>query len=639
MDKKAIPKIVKACGFNSQVLAAPILVARKKELAKLEHHLKSAIKGEGTTVFVLGEAGAGKTRLVTEFLNSIQRKKITILKGWCLSNVAVPYFPFFEAFRVYFSSDQNVEVVNLRNWLKGPHKESLPEKTQMFTPQSWKDQTFLAVTKTLSAISAKNPVLLFIDDIHWADSASLALIHYISRVIKFEKILVVATFRSEELKVDSQGRSNSLVETLRLMKREDLFNEIKITGLNHESISELARSMLGGALQQELAHKLTNESQGNPLFVVESLKMMRERDALIQENNQWKLTSTELEIPTKIKDIILQRLECLERSQRKIVEVSSVIGEKFDPEILASALDLDLDEVIAELDVINQATSLLDCKDALYWFDHARTRDSIYEEISSALKKLYHKKIAQALIRMSKNSSLPFVELAYHYDKSGDKENAIKYAIAAGQDALAKWSNTEAIKQFSYILNIVEKDPNRIKENTLALEGLGDAYYANSMVKDSAKIFLELYNKTTDDVVKLRALRKAMESVFQYGDMPYLMELVKKAESISLVDRLEYARFLMSKARSYQMQGIFTGPFEPLRSALQIFNEEYSLWDIAWVLVGAGPQRAFFAKTDFEEKQGIAESLRAITLFKELGDLRWQMEAYYVAGITLFYCL
>ncbi|TRO51561.1 hypothetical protein E2P63_04725, partial [Candidatus Bathyarchaeota archaeon] len=599
MDKTAIPNNGKECGFHSEALHVPNLVARKKELAILEHHLESAAEGIGTTVFVSGEAGAGKTRLVTEFLNIAQRREIRVLKGWCLSNVAVPYFPFFEAFSVYFSSDQNKDTINLKNWLEGPHKET-SKKTQMFTPQAWKDQTFLAVIKTLSVLSAKKPTLLFIDDIHWADSASLALINYISRVIKSKRILIVATFRSEELKVDSEGRSNSLVETLRLMRREDLFTEIKITSLSHENIYELARNMLGGELQQELSQKLTKESQGNPLFVVESLKMMRERNALIQENNRWKLTNTQLEMPSKIKDIILQRLECLDRKQRKVVEVASVVGEEFDPELLALALDSDLDEIITALDVINQTTTLVDYKDESYWFDHARTRDSIYEEISPALKRLYHKKIAQALIKNSEKSSLPFSELAYHYNKTGDKENAIKYSLAAGQDALAKWSNTEAIKQFSRILDIIREDPKHIAEFALALEGLGDAYYANSMVKDAAGIFLELSNKTTDDVVRLRALRKAMESVFQYGDMPYLMELVKKAELISSADRLEYARVLMSKARSYQMQGIYSGPFEPLRNALQIFEEEYSLWDIAWVLIGAGPQRAFFAKTDFE---------------------------------------
>jgi KaiC/GvpD/RAD55 family RecA-like ATPase/tetratricopeptide (TPR) repeat protein len=117
------------------------------------------------------------------------------------------------------------------------------------------------------------------------------------------------------------------------------------------------------------------------------------------------------------------------------------------------------------------------------------------------------------------------------------------------------------------------------------------------------------------------------------------MELVKKTEQISAADRLEHARVLMGKARSLQMRAMYPGAIELLRKALQVVEEEYSLWDVAWVLVGAGPQRALFAKTDFERREGLAESLRAVSLFEDLGDLRWQMEACYVAGLTFSYCL
>lgn len=627
------------CRFHSEVLASPVLVARKQELAELQHYLELAIRGNGTTVFVSGEAGAGKTRLVNEFLKSARNQEITVLTGWCLSNAAVPYFPFFEAFNVYFSGDQNGEAMTVTKWLKGPAQADLPEKSQMFTPQAWKDQTFTAVTKTLSIISAKKPIILFIDDVHWADSASLALIHYIARVIKSERILLVATFRSEELTLDAEGRPHSLVETLRLMRREDLYTEIKVASLNYKSVIKLAKSMLHGELQQELVQRLSEESQGNPLFVVESLRMLYERNELIQENGDWRLTSDQLEIPTKIKDIILQRLSCLVRNQKKIIEVASVIGEKFDPKLLASVLNLDFSEVVATLDTISQTTSLLVYEVELYWFDHSRTRDAIYEEISPALKKVYHGKTAESLEEFYKNATLPFSELAYHFGQAGENEKSLKYALAAGQDALAKWSNAEAIKHFSYVLKVVGDDQKCIEKRTIALEGLGDALYANSLVKEATKVFLELADIAVNDVVRLRAYRKAMEAVFQYGDMPYLMELVKKTEQIYPADRLEHARVLMGKARSLQMRAMYSGTFELLRKALQVVEEEYSLWDVAWVLVGAGPQRALFAKTDFERREGLAESLRAGSLFEDLGDLRWQMEASYVAGLTFSFCL
>ena len=260
MDKDTAHRIGSTCRFQSEVLAVPVLVAREQELIELEQFLELASEGNGTTVFVSGEAGTGKTRLMNEFLNRAESQEVTVLTGWCLSNAAVPYFPFFEAFKMYFSREQNEEAVKVTKWLEGPTHSDLPEKAQLFTPQAWKDQTFTAVTKTLMAISAKKPIILFIDDIHWADSASLALIHYIARAIKSERILLVATFRSEELTVDAEGRPQPLVHTLRLMRREDLFTEIKVASLNQKGVSELAQSMLGGDLQQELVGKLTAES-------------------------------------------------------------------------------------------------------------------------------------------------------------------------------------------------------------------------------------------------------------------------------------------------------------------------------------------------------------------------------------------
>jgi predicted ATPase len=241
----------------------------------------------------------------------------------------------------------------------GPSQAEQLGKSRAITPQVWKDQTFAAVTRTLTAIASKKPIVLFIDDVHWADSASLALIHYIARAINSEKVLLLATFRSEQLVADAEGRPHPLVETLRLMKREDLFKEIKLASLNQTGVSTIAESMLEGDLQLELAAKLAEESRGNPLFVVESLRMLYERGSLIQEHDKWRLAHGEIRIPDKIRDIIMQRLSSLTRNQRKVLDAASALGERFDVELLASVLSLESREVIETLDTIWQTTALV----------------------------------------------------------------------------------------------------------------------------------------------------------------------------------------------------------------------------------------------------------------------------------------
>ncbi len=148
---------------------------------------------------------------------------------------------------------------------------------------------------------------------------------------------------------------------------------------------------------QHSRRNLTSESKGNPLFVVESLRMLHERRSLIQEDNEWRLASDELGIPTKIKDIILRRLAVLKYAQRRVLDAASVIGEKFDVELLSTVLGLDSLEVLETLNIIAHSTSLVCVEGNFYRFDHARSRETLYEELSPPLKRGYHARIAERL--------------------------------------------------------------------------------------------------------------------------------------------------------------------------------------------------------------------------------------------------
>jgi len=642
------------------VLVEPEFVGREKELQELQTCLNSVIEGKGRTVFVSGEAGTGKTRLTREFLNSASRQGVAVMAGWCLSDAAAPYFPFVEAFNSYYCSAEKEVDESLSEpgkppsstdpfqmtsrdrgitaWLSGAEPIPRAGKPAIVSPQVWKDQVFAGVAKTLHIIAAQTPIILFIEDVHWADSASLALLYYVARAINnSERILLLATFRSEELTADAEGNPHPLVETLRLMRREDLYKEIGLSNFGQKTVSEIAENMIGGSIQEAFAESLARRSRGNALFVVESLRMLAERGGFVQENEQWRLAVDKLSIPDKVRDIILQRLSVLKHSQRRVLSAASVIGEKFSTELLSTVLGQDSLDVLETLDAIAQSTSLVRVDEGFYRFDHAVSRETLYEELSPPLKKGYHARIAEKL-ESSELEALPLSDLAFHYARAGNEEKAVKFALLAGNDALARWSNAEAIKQFSYVLKSVV-DSKQFEERMRALEGLGDAFYANNMFNDATRIFLELANSNVIEVVRLRAFRKAMEAVFQYGDSPYLTELVKKAEPYAAADRLENARVLMSRGRSIGMAGMLLAALNDWEAALQVFEEEYSLWDVAWALIAIGINHAQFAVTGIAAKHGLAESLRSIALFEDIGDSRWQMEACYVAGIALTNCL
>ena len=612
--------------MKPDILAEPILVGRETELNELQQALKSTLNGKGTTIFVSGEAGSGKTRLTNEFLNYAKDNGITVLSGWCLSNVAIPYLPFVEALESYFSPNQEAskttnQQLKAETWLKGP------DNNQSMSPQSWKDQTFSAVTKELLYLSASRPVILFIDDLHWADSASLSMLHYISRSIISERILVIATFRTEEVKPNVEG-GNKLSETLRIMGREGLFKEIRLGPISQANVCSIAENMLGSKVKLSFIQTLTVESQGIPLFIIESLRMLYEQEALLKENGEWNLKVDKFNIPSKVKDIILRRVESLTHDQKRILEVAATIGEVFDPKLVAAVVSKDSLDVIESLNTIAESTLLVHFEGDSYEFDHAKSREMLYEQIPLPLRREYHLRIAKKIENSKGPPELKVNDLAYHYVKSGNKKKSIRYSLAAGKNALARFSNTEAINHFTYVHQKSQEENKNSPENMTALEGLGDALYANMMFKEAAKTFEDLAN--IGGTSQLRALRKAMEASFFQDDIPHLTNLIRKAEACGSLDQLENARILHNKGRVLVMQGQQVLAVENFEKAHQIFEEEYSVWDTAWDLIGFGTNLP--ATGQFEK--ALAAVFRAIAMFQELGDSRWLVEAYNMAGLT-----
>jgi tetratricopeptide (TPR) repeat protein len=615
-------------------LAEPVLVGRERELAELEQSLNSTIDGKGATVFVSGEAGCGKTRLTSEFLNLAKKRSVTVLTGWCLSNAAVPFFPFVEAFDSILAESENdtsnvSQQLGLKTWLASPAQQEGRQSQESISPQIWRDQKFAAVTKELLFLSTDKPLILFIDDLHWADSASLALLHYISRVVNSERILVLATFRTEELGVTVEGLAHPLLDTLRLMGREDLFKEVKLLNLSQADVGRITENMLNGKVDPALVEKLGQESRGNALFVIESLRMMFESGSLVQKDDAWQLAADKLGIPTKVKDIILRRLDALKPNQRRTLDVASVVGDKFDPQLLGAVLNQDSLDVLETLNSVALSKSLVVVEGDYYRFDHAKSREVLYDEILLPLKKGYHERVAERIESLNKDTKhMPLSDLAYHYIQAGNKPKSIQFSLAAGKDAYARFSNAEAIRDFTYVINAAGEVEGLFEQKTDAMEGLGDALFAKMMFKEAAKTFERLAQLGGDK--KVRALRKAMEASFFQNDIPNLNRLIEEADKCNITDRLEKARILMNKGRVFVMQGKPAVGAKYHEEALRVFEEEYSLWDTAWNLVGFGSTAPYLGKLE----EALAASLRSISLFRELGDSRWLIEAYNMAGLT-----
>jgi len=208
----------------------------------------------------------------------------------------------------------------------------------------------------------------------------------------------------------------------------------------------------------------------------------------------------------------------------------------------------------------------------------------------------------------------------------------VKYALAAGQNALARFSNIEAIKHFTYVLQTITSLKEYTNERKVALECLGDAYYANSMFEEAIKTFDQLV-KSEEGAIRLRAYRKEMGAVwYRENDSARLLQLVKKAEKHVASDRLERARVLWNRGRALVRSRNLESGLKDHEKALQIFEEEYSLPDIAQLLAGTGITRIMWG---VHPEKGMSEIQRSIALYRELCDIRGEITATLLGNSAL----
>ena len=466
--------------MKSKLPAEPILIGRDQEIKQLRQHLDSALNGKGTTVFICGEAGVGKTRLVNEFLNLVRKTGSKVLKGWCLSEAAIPYFPFTEAFNTYILtiSDKKAKStvkkeLGITGWLRGPEFARESKARELFsTPKIERDRTFEAVARVFLQLSASEPLILFLDDLHWADHLSLALLHYLSRKCRNSRLLIIGTYRLEEIIPTKEERLHPLEETMFSMSREDLLIKMELNRLKRNDFPELLGSIFRSSIEEEFVEKLYEETQGNPLFALETLKMLVDEGFLSVKEGRWILTApTErIGIPSKVHEVIIRRIARLRRVERKLLDLAAVCGYSFSPDTLCRILALDIADVLQRLVEIEQRHRLIRSADSTFEFTHQKIREVMYANLPSELRRVYHLKTASCLeqVLAEKISDGYVADLALHYVEGGAPEKAFEYLLKLGEKAVNIYANVRAIEYLSEALEATQKTASLATDENLA---------------------------------------------------------------------------------------------------------------------------------------------------------------------------
>jgi pimeloyl-ACP methyl ester carboxylesterase len=516
----------------------PEMVGRDKDLDQLKELLQDAINGKGGIALVSGEAGIGKTRLVKEFEVYARSLEAKVLNGRCLYESPTPFLPFREALRDVFQVSKSDSLSVQQRKIKkivttsAPHsEEAIPLVGQILAGATVaypaykdegrgrqveletlfeRDKALEAISNLLVCISEKQPLLLFIDDLHSADTPSLSLLYYLARNVQNSRILVVGTYRPEEVARTHEGTTHPLLDIIQRMSREGLFRKIELERLTQVSCFDLIRSMLGVSLD-DLAELIFEETEGNPFFAIETLKLLMQQNVLIKEDACWKLSKDieAVEIPPRVYDVVVHRISALSDEEKDILDCASVVGEEFSSGIIENVSGLGRIKLLKILNSIERRYHLVHSLEDGYQFDHSKIREVLYNEMAPELRKEYHSMIARLVEEANKDRLEEVVnKLAYHFYKSGNAQKGIPYLLKAGEDASEKWAVFEAVRFYSQTLEMMGKDRRWDKEKAKVLERLGDVYALTAQHEKANDCYEKGIAKAGNDVTRDRMGRK-----------------------------------------------------------------------------------------------------------------------------------
>ncbi len=378
---------------------------RTTERDALLERWKKAAAGAPGLVVVSGEPGIGKTRLVAELASSAHGGGATVLYGRSEEELDVPFRPWAEALGhlVAHLSDA-VLTAHLHEWggdigrlvtgLDVPE----PPRTD---PDSERLRLFGAVTDLLTRAGEESPLLVVLDDLHWADESSLPLLRHLVRNVGEARVLVVGTYRDTDL-----ARTHPLAAALADLRREAGVERVDLTGLGHDEVTVFLSRAGGGEVDPEqvavLAEMVWRETEGNPFFIGEILVHLVESGALVHREGRWEGDRGLIEqigLPEGIREVIGRRLAGLDEATNELLRAAAVIGSAFDAAVLAAVAEREVDDVVTVLDAAGARRLVVEDDDVLdrFRFAHALVRQTILEELWTSRRVRLHHRVALAL--------------------------------------------------------------------------------------------------------------------------------------------------------------------------------------------------------------------------------------------------
>ena len=460
-------------------------VGRQAEHDKLAARLDDVSQGRGALALIGGEPGVGKTRLCEELLADASERGMLTFTGHCYEEGTAPFTPFVEILEQMVREipagvlrealgDAAPDLVRL---VPAIHRVAgdIPPPAEL-TPEQQRRVLFNAVLDLFRRLGARQPVVLLLDDLHWADEATLGLLQHLTPHLSGLPLLGVGTYRDVELDV-----GKPFEKAMAALVRQKQAERLRLRRLPEEAVAELLAALGGSEPPGALVQVIFHETEGNPFFVGEVFQHLSEEGKLFDEAGEWKgdLSAGELDVPEGVRLVVGRRLERLSEATPKLLTAAAVVGRRFDLKLVEALSDLDSDgflEAIEQAETAKLVVSEREGRETSCVFTHELIRNTLLGALSLPRRQRLHARVAETMERVYQSDLARRASaLAHHLYEAGavaDEAKTIHFLILAGEQSLDTGAFEEARQDFDLALSLMPADDRETRASVLWKRGL-----------------------------------------------------------------------------------------------------------------------------------------------------------------------
>ncbi len=520
---------------------------REVELDAVQKALGAAARGESSVVMLTGEVGIGKTRLADEVLERARKSGTRVLRGRCPpADLATPYAPWVEAFHqfvqdappplLYRALGQNArEVARIVPEVidkVGPLPPSVTGE-----PKDARHQFVDAIGQFMERLAGEGPLVLFLDDLHWADPASTQLLRYLGPRLRKHPILILGAYRKSE-----EEENRDFREALAELHRERLISTLTLGRFDAQQVGQLIADMFHtGEVSGEFRDLVHSRTGGNPLLVEEVLRALVRDHVIYWAGAGWERKPVDqIEIPDGVKEIILQRLRKFGEKSVDLLRLASVIGYEFDFDVLHVVSGEDEAKLLDAVENLLRGRLIQEVAAphgrSIYLFADHPTRDVLYEQVSLVRRRRLHLKIAQTIEGLGeKTARARAPELAHHFLQGNDIAKAREYSFLSGEQAARVFAHAESYRHFQTAREMAEEGEN-VAGQAEAMDRMAVEALQLGRGSEPLKLFTEaaaLYAKASNLEAQAEALSSAATVCReQEGDVDRALRLAREAVGV-----------------------------------------------------------------------------------------------------------